>query len=770
MLISATDLSLRLGERVLLEDISLRIESKSRIALIGPNGTGKSTLLRLLLGQSSPDAGEIWRKPGLHCVALPQKPSFAPGQRVQTVLEAALGRVSQLETTLRSLEHDLADPIKAHSYEEVLLQFERLAGYSAQARLGRVMKALALTNLAEQEATTLSGGEQTRLALAAALIEQPELLLLDEPTNHLDIAMREWLEGYLQEYNGAMVLVSHDRQVLDAVAKATWRLFAGKLEHYRGAWSQTQAALATAQQRQHKQHQQSLAVAKDLTAAVGRTLRHGKGHSTVVRRAQVIERRAAQAEAAVVEAPWHQRRLALALAAGAGRRALVLEAKGLNKGFGSNTIIREASLRLRLGERVALLAPNGAGKTTLLRLLTGELWSDVVDNTPGQERGVVQFGAGVQLAYLDQQHHGLRPGQGLLAQLSERVGETRAKAVLGQAGFRPVGAAGTDGQAGDWTRPVDTLSGGEAARAGLALVGLLHADVLLLDEPTNHLDVEVLETLEQALLAYPGAVLFVTHDRAFAARLATRVLGMIDGVLREFAGGFTGYERFRRGQAELLDPARLFEGEVAEPEPAAPAVMTLEQAEIRSLEIEDILLHEKLTTREAERLYSEREWVKQYRYAVYSHDYRAPIEYSHQVREGNLLVQADVLDGAWVFWAKDTGGVSECPVLIAKVQAVIAQPNNRPRSAAVQFWRALGLAAGGDQALADALVVQLDWQNSLIEADNWFRQNLLLGTTRILLEHLEVTRVLWPIDMSLPKHWPIGGMTARGWWRWISRG
>jgi ATPase subunit of ABC transporter with duplicated ATPase domains len=689
VLLRATDLRLHYADKPILDGINLLLQSGNKVALIGRNGSGKSTLLRVLTGQTKIESGslETFGRIGW----LRQERDFA-GQTVFEVMQQALVHLAQLEHHLRQLE---AQNDIGQVWAETLEAFERGGGYAAPAKAAATLEALGLGGLLERQASTLSGGEQTRLALAAVLLENPDVLLLDEPTNHLDIAMREWLEKRLQDYGGALLIVSHDRRLLDAVCAETLHLEQATLTRFSGGYSHARAARLEQRRIQSKAARLGGFELRRLQNAAKTLNTWGANNDKLARRAKAI---ATRAERVVqTETPAKERILRLKLEAGNSAAKVVLRATGVGKHFGEREILQKADLRLRLGDRVALLAPNGAGKTTLLRILLGDLAPDVPNPLEPPE---VRYSDGVTVAYFDQTWHGLDSKKPVLEQLSAKVGERSAKALLGRYGFPPEAQI----------RAPQTLSGGERARAGLALIAATRADVLFLDEPTNHLDVETLEALEEAILGYPGSVLFVTHDRQFAKAVATRVLTIEDGRLQEFLHGFAGYERFRRGERQLLDPARLLEGEVAPP--AVQRVYTPEQQlqllEERLMVLEDYFLHRGMTERDWQRYRAEARAIVLCLSELHSQRFALPLEFDHSMRFKPLEVRGLGEAGAWQFWAKNSSG---CPFLAGELKAA---------------------------------VLVLSWQGDVAAALLWFRRTVLLGALGIAFEQLGVQTVHLP--------------------------
>ncbi len=725
MLLRATEIRHRYGDRITLDAVAFSLHSGDRVALTGRNGAGKTTLLRMILGQVRADSGELEVAPDTRIGALEQDPSFTPGLSVTQILRSSLHHVRSLEAKLRELEPNLSHEAVALEWSRTLEAFERAGGYSAESRAMSAVHALALDDFLEREAVTLSGGERTRLALACALCEEPDVLVLDEPTNHLDIAMREWLEMRLREYPGALLIVSHDRALLDAVARETWHLERGTLTVYKGGYSKARAQRLEARRIQTKQSRLGRFEVGRLETAAKRVAQWGKNNDKLARRAKAIEARAERARGQMVEAPIRERKIAMSLEAGKARARVLVKAEHLSKHYGERIILEDAGIRVRVGDRIALLAPNGAGKTTLLRILLGEIAPEahtVIKTDPqtalevGNETKLlepdIRFSDGVQPAYFDQTYHGLNPNRAILEQLSERIGESAARALLGRYGFRPE----------DWPKFPTELSGGERARAGIALIAATRADLLVLDEPTNHLDVEVLELLEDAILAYPGSVLFVTHDRSFAKAVATRVLGIEHGNLIEFENGFEGYERARRGERNRLDPARIFEDEL---EKSAKRGLNLEQElqllEERLVDWDVMFLRGGLTTREFVRQKREEARAQDRVFELYAFRYGTPLEFDFRTQVRALEVRCEAVGSSWRFWGK---GGETCPAL-----------------------------AG---TLEDGLM-RLVWVNpdDRAQMQAWYRKSLLEGALRIAFEHLDATTIELPENTSLEKNHPL---------------
>ena len=617
------------AERVVLDGVSLSVRTGERLALLGRNGAGKTTLLRLLSGERRPDEGGLWREAGLRLAVLGQQPVFAPDVSVQELLEAA-DPFLLARNELEELAPRLGESGEVlERWMTLQRRFEDDGGYGWRVRTARIFGFLDLTRFLSREAATLSGGERTRLSLALALAQEPELLLLDEPTNHLDIRMREWLEEELLAFPGGLVLTSHDREFLDKVATRSLWIENGEASEYPGGYSRAKAVRELERRTQGRAHRLGVREEQRLSSSAEQLDLWG-------RRSKAVKSRLSRT--AVAEAPARERRLNMRLLAGKARARLMLWGEHLSKSYGERPVLQGVALKIRQGDRIALMGANGTGKTTLLRLLAGETFPDPhplasreaagTGSAPSATVPLLRLAPGVQVVTLDQTWHGLQPESGLYAQFEERFGN-RAATLLGRAGFRSE----------DWAKTGDELSGGERARAGLALVSALRADLLLLDEPTNHLDVEALEALEEAVQAYAGAVLIVTHDRRFAREVANR-LWMIEeagsgaegggGVLREVAGWT---------DRTLLDPARSLEGDPPPPPPPPGARELLCQAERQLAALNAQLDGLNLTGREEARARSERHAVQEKIYGLYEEVYFQP-QYDWEVRSGPLRVRA----------------------------------------------------------------------------------------------------------------------------------
>jgi ABC transport system ATP-binding/permease protein len=496
-LVTLDRVSMAYGHLPLLDDVAMQIEPRERVSVIGRNGTGKSTLLKILSGELVPDAGSVWRQPSLRIARLEQDVPLSAHRSVFDVVA---------EGHTHHLEEDEAW-LREHHVELILSRLE--------------LPADAIVD-------TLSGGWRRRVLLARALVGQPDLLLLDEPTNHLDIEAIQWLESFLAEYEGAVVFVTHDRAFLQRLATRIVELDRGKLTSWPGDYAtylrRKEEALANEQvladKFDKKLAEEEVWVRQGIKAR--RTRNEGRVKALEAMRAERAARREQMGNV----------RLQVEQAEQSGK--LVFEARGISKRFAGSPIIRDFSTRIIRGDRIGLIGPNGAGKTTLLRMLLGELTPD---------SGEIRVGANVQIAYYDQQREQLDPDRTVF----DTVGEGN-DTVTSNGRTRHVHAYLRDFLFSDERArsPVKALSGGERNRLLLARLFTRPANVLVLDEPTNDLDLETLELLEEQLVEWPGTLLLVSHDRAFLDNVVTGTFVFEgDGRVQEYVGGYEDWVRQR---------------------------------------------------------------------------------------------------------------------------------------------------------------------------------------------------------------------------------
>src|SRR5215813_10913565 len=529
-------ISISCGHLPLLDDVSLQIEPRERVCVIGRNGTGKSTLLRILAGELAPDRGSVWVQPGLRRSRLEQDVPLSSELSVFDAVAEGLGEIRSLVAAY----HRAAVGVAANPSPEGLdtlgwlqHELEEQDGWRVEQRVELVLSKLELDP--DVVVSTLSGGWRRRVLLARALVAEPDILLLDEPTNHLDIEAIIWLEDFLAGYQGAVAFVTHDRAFLQRLATRIVEIDRGQLTSWPGDYAtfvrkkeEWLANEATAQEKFDKRLAQEEAWLRQGIKA-RRTRNEGRVRALMAMRTERAARRDVMATA----------RLRLDQGDSSGR--MVFEAEGVRKAYGERVVVGDFSTRIMRGDRVGLIGANGAGKTTLLRLLLGELPPD---------GGEVRRGANVQVAYYDQQREQLDPERTVF----DTIGDGN-DTVTANGRTRHVHAYLRDFLFTDerGRSPVKALSGGERNRLLLARLFTRPANVLVLDEPTNDLDLDTLELLEEQLVEWPGTLLLVSHDRAFLDNVVTSTLVFEDGGhVQEYVGdtptGFASRKLEVRGQ------------------------------------------------------------------------------------------------------------------------------------------------------------------------------------------------------------------------------
>lgn len=517
------------GNRV-LKDVNLTLQDHQRMGLVGVNGCGKSTLLKILAGKEEADEGSISLMKGLKIGYMEQQYTAHAGSTVFEELKAVYEPVFAMEAKLRAMEErmaQLSDETElsrlGDQYARMNDAFERADGYAWKSLIQGVLSGLGFKREQyDQPADLLSGGELTRLCLAKLLLQKPDVLLLDEPTNHLDLAALDWLEKYLSEYRGSIIVVSHDRYFLDRVCTHITELLLGNAETYEGNYStflpqRTQRF----EIRMRAWEQQQRFIARE-EAIIARYKSFNREKS--IKAAESREKRLEKVER--LDRPEDEKQVRFCFETKRRTGEDVLTIRDFSKAFGERQLFRHVNLQLRAGDRVALLGPNGIGKSTLLRCLVGETEPDT---------GSVRWGANVDMGYYDQQQKSLHPEKTVLDEVWDAFPRMEQSDVRGALGlFLFTGE--------DVFMPIHTLSGGEKGRVALTKLMLHKDNLLLLDEPTNHLDMDSREVLEDALENFDGTILAVSHDRYFINRFANRVAVLGENGIREFAGNFDDYQ------------------------------------------------------------------------------------------------------------------------------------------------------------------------------------------------------------------------------------
>ncbi|MFM7553221.1 MAG: ABC-F family ATP-binding cassette domain-containing protein [Actinomycetota bacterium] len=510
------------GDRLLLDDVSLRVSEGQRLCIVGRNGVGKTTLLRLVAGEITPDAGEVGIPRGWRVALHDQRPPRADGRTLGAYVAELLGDVESIERRLAELEQAMADGDHAdttmHAYAATQAAYDQAGGYTWRVHVESVLRGLGFDDAdLERELRTFSGGELTRAALARSLSANPDLLLLDEPTNHLDLKNLDWLESELADFKGAILVVSHDRWFLEAVATGVVELGRGRARSYAMRYSayrkerileETQAVEAFERQQEEIQRLERFIA------------RFGAG--TRARQAKSLGKRLDKIER--LERPAREVRLAFGFPKTPKPSRDVIEARDLTLTAGDRVLFEQGSFVLERGRTMAVIGPNGSGKTTLVESLVG--------GRPAAA-GAVKLGHNVELAYFSQHADDLPERATVLEALSagSDLGTSECRTLLGR--FLFSGA--------EVEKKVEVLSGGERKRLLLARLVASGANVLVLDEPTNHLDVEACEALEAALDAYEGAILLVSHDRALIDAVADETLSIEGGTLVRRDGDYEDF-------------------------------------------------------------------------------------------------------------------------------------------------------------------------------------------------------------------------------------
>lgn len=539
MILSCQNISKAFGEEQILNNASFIIEDREKAAIVGINGAGKSTLLKIIMGQLSPDEGQVVSAKGKTIGYLAQHQDVNSEHTIYEELLTVKQDILNMEQQIRRLEEEMnhaqgeALENLLNTYTKLNHDFEAANGYAYKSELTGVLKGLGFTEEDySRPVNTLSGGQKTRVSLGKLLLTKPDILLLDEPTNHLDMESIAWLETFLLNYNGAVVVVAHDRYFLNKIVTKIIEVDQGKVCTFSGNYSdyaQKKALLRTAaynayvnQQREVKHQEEVIAKLRSFNRE--KSIKRAESREKLLQKMDLVEK--------PVEINT-QMKLMLEPDCISGND--VLSISELSKSFPPLTLFEGISFEIKRGERVALIGNNGTGKTTILKIITGLLEAD---------RGTIKTGANVHIGYYDQEHHVLHPEKTIFQEISDDypdLNNTRIRNVL--AAFLFTGD--------DVFKLIGDLSGGERGRVSLAKLMLSEANFLILDEPTNHLDMDSKEILENALNSYSGTVLYVSHDRYFINQTATRIIDLNQKQLVNYIGNYDYYLE----KKELLSPA-----------------------------------------------------------------------------------------------------------------------------------------------------------------------------------------------------------------------
>ena len=553
-LLTAHGLVQRFDNYEIFHGISAKVEHTSKIGLVGPNGVGKTSLLRILAGIDRPIEGGVNRAGNSRLGYLHQEAVETFASRANTVhgeMLTVFAALRDLEVQMAVLEARMAageiDDNLFTEYSDLQAAYEHGGGYTYETRIEEVLQGLDFQAADWQlPINHLSGGQKTRALLARLLLEQPDLLMLDEPTNHLDVEAIEWLEKMLQNWAGALLIVSHDRYFLDSVVTTIWEMSRTEIEIYRGNYSAYTVQRAERWARRQKEFDATHGrLSKEMEfiyknlAGRGRNMAMGKLRrlsDELETDGQAIKVARVKSKFKEMRRPsgeWDQMKMSLTSAAPSGQ--MVLQTRNLTVGY-DEPLFRAPDIKLRRGNCAALIGPNGAGKTTLLRTLLGDL--------PALH-GTVEFGHNVQVGYFAQAHERLNPARTVLTELLSHPRHTD-HALLDEGGARHHLARYLF-QGDDVFKPVGALSGGERGRLALAILALQGANLLLLDEPTNHLDLPAQEVLQTVLDQFEGTILLISHDRYLIQEVATEIWELRAGKLRIFDGGYKDFVAERAG-------------------------------------------------------------------------------------------------------------------------------------------------------------------------------------------------------------------------------
>ena len=528
ILISVQELQKSFGVHEVLRSVTFSLQKGEKMGLVGVNGCGKTTLMRMIAGEMQPDGGTIHRNKDLRVGYLAQLDDIPLTDTVWGALLKVFEPIRVMERRMAEIEKLLesADPETAlrlsSEYQRLTESYNAQQGYAYEGEILRVLNGLGLKpEMHQRQVSTLSGGERTRLSLAKLLLQKPDIILMDEPTNHLDLEAIEWLQDYLTDYKGSLLLISHDRYFLDHVCTTMGELLGGKMIKFTGNYTEYMKKRTADFETRMKAYELQQKEIQREQAIIERYRSFNREKS--IKAAESREKRLAKVER--LEKPVEEQHVRFTFDARRRSGEEALEVRELSKSFEGQPVFQNLSFKLRTGDRVALIGPNGVGKSTLFRILTHQINPD---------HGSVRFGTNIDIGYYDQHQQNLNPQNTILDEVWNafpKLEQTRIRSALGLFLFT-----------GDEVfEKIEKLSGGERGRVALTKLMLKQDNLLLLDEPTNHLDMDSREVLEDALRDFPGTILAISHDRYFINRFAEKVMVMEKDGVTEYLGNFDDY-------------------------------------------------------------------------------------------------------------------------------------------------------------------------------------------------------------------------------------
>ncbi len=579
-LISFQNIDKSFGPEVIFSNLSLNFYANQKIGLIGANGSGKTTLFKLILGDESPDAGKVVCAKDVRIGYLPQEPIFDGHKTVIGEMHDGMSEILSLHSKIEAYCHQMesltGDALSAamSEYDRLCHRFETDGGYAYEARIKSILNGLGIgAEHYDSPTSALSGGQLSRLGLAKVLVKEANLLLLDEPTNHLDLQATSWLESFLKTFAGAVVLISHDRYLLDNVAEKIVELERTQARTFKGNYSRYLRTKETTQLAESREHEKRAEMVKRTLDFIARNKNQEGMRKTAMGRKTRLEK-LLKDNPDYLEKGKTAKTIAFSFAPTEVKSDLALRAENVNKSFDELVLFTDLSFDVAGGQRLGITGPNGTGKTTLLKLAMGQLKAD---------SGSIRLGANLKIGYLDQQATTLNPANTILQEACAVCPELSQEAVRGR-----LGAFLFSGN--DVFKRIGDLSGGQQNRLMLLKLVLAEPDVLVLDEPTNHLDIASRQMLEEALLAYNGTIIAVSHDRYFLDRIAQRLLVLgADGTGRRqigsatmvtpaagAAGVYSTYAQQAQQQKQQLEKEKIAAKRKAQPAAAAPKTKTPE--------------------------------------------------------------------------------------------------------------------------------------------------------------------------------------------------